>query len=280
MKIVFSEKCLEYREGNHPESPERVKSVYEHIKNDYDFLEPEPCSEEDILLVHTQSLLNSVKKERFFDYDTPTLPGIYKYARLSAGGAVLAAETCLKGEPSFSLMRPPGHHAGRNFLGGFCYFNNIAIAVAKLLKRVRRIAIVDFDAHHGNGTQDIFLGNKNVLYVSLHQIPLFPGTGLSSEKNCLNYPLKPGTDESEYLEIFAEALKNVEKFNPDIIAVSAGFDTYRKDPLTSINLDVSSYERIGSMIANLGKPRFAVLEGGYSREMPQCAKAFLNSMNK
>jgi acetoin utilization deacetylase AcuC-like enzyme len=172
-------------------------------------------------------------------------------------------------------MRPPGHHATKNNPGGFCYFNNIAIAVKKLLLKGQRVAILDIDCHHGNGTQDIFLGNDNTLFVSLHQVPLYPGTGLSPEKNCLNFPLAQGTDEKVYLSTFETAIKEVNKFKPDAIAVSAGFDTYRNDPLTGLNLEKSTYKKIAKIISSLNLPRFAVLEGGYSDDLPECIYNFL-----
>ena len=275
MKILFSPKCLEYRQPGHPELPERVSKTHDFLKDRFDFIQPEPCSEKDILLAHSEELLENVKSGNFYDPDTPNLPGMYDYAKLSAGSAITASELALKGEKAFSLMRPPGHHAGRQTLGGFCYFNNIAIAVAKSLKRVKKVAVIDFDCHHGNGTQDIFLGHPKVLYISLHESPLYPGTGLTSEQNCFNYPLPAGTGEKEYLKTLESALKNVKSFNPDLIGISAGFDTYKKDPLTGLELEKETYRKIGGMIAELKAPSFAVLEGGYSEDMPLCVYEFL-----
>jgi acetoin utilization deacetylase AcuC-like enzyme len=275
MKIVFSKKCLEYTQPGHPESPERVRASYEYLKDKFHFMPPGEIEEEDILLVHSKSLLESVKTGRFLDPDSPNYPRIFSYARLSAAAAVTASEIALKGELSLSLLRPPGHHAGRDFLGGFCYLNNVAIAVAKALQQVSKVAIIDFDCHHGNGTQDIFLGKQNVLYVSLHQSPLYPGTGLESEGNCLNFPLLAGTDEQTYMASFSKALDEVSKFSPDLIAVSAGFDTYKGDPLAGLGLEVSTYEKIGKVIRELGRPIFAVLEGGYSEDLPECIYNFL-----
>lgn len=275
-KIIFSKKCLEYETPGHPESPERVKSTYEYLgAQGFIFIEPEPAKEEDILSVHTRQLVEQVKKTDFFDADTPALPGIFDYATFSAAAAIKAMELGLKREPAFSLFRPPGHHAGKNFLGGFCYFNNIAIAVEKAVSLGRRVAILDIDCHHGNGTQDIFLGNINVLYVSLHQVPLYPGTGLKSDLNCLNYPLRPGTGEKEYLDTLKEAIREIEKFSPDLLAISAGFDTYKDDPLTDIGLDVESYRRIKELIIESKFPYFSVLEGGYCPELKYCIYEFL-----
>ncbi|MDH4028766.1 MAG: histone deacetylase, partial [Nitrospirota bacterium] len=157
MKIFYSARCLEYSQPGHPESPERVGATHEYLKDKgYGFDAPGPCADEDILLAHTKKLLDSVKKESFFDFDTPSFSGIFDIAKLSAAAAISAAMHCLdKGEKAFSLMRPPGHHATKNDLGGFCYFNNIAIASLKAAKKAGRVAIVDFDCHHGNGTEDI-----------------------------------------------------------------------------------------------------------------------------
>ena len=285
MKIFYSPRCLEYSQPGHPESPERARSAYEYLEQKgYEFTGPKPCSEEDILLAHTPPLLERVKKENFFDYDTPAFPGIYGIALLSAGSAVDAAMHCMtKGEMAFSLMRPPGHHATKNDLGGFCYFNNIAIACLKAqkdLSDVDRVAIVDFDCHHGNGTEDIMLGKKGFLYLSLHQSPLYPGTGLQSRENCINLPLGPHTGPDEYLSVLAEGLKAVEEFHPDLLAVSAGFDSYKGDPIANHSLEQETYRKIGGMLARLKKPAFAVLEGGYSRDLPECIYQFLSGLEE
>ncbi len=172
-------------------------------------------------------------------------------------------------------MRPPGHHAGKDELGGFCYFNNIAIAIKRALSGVKKAAILDLDGHHGNGTQDIFKSEKRVLYVSLHQSPLYPGTGLVSEDNCLNYPLKPGTNEEIYLPVLNEALEKIKDFNPQILGISLGLDSFRLDPLTGLNLGISTYRKIGEMISKLNIPDFAVLEGGYTSKLGECIYEFI-----
>jgi len=281
MKIIFSKKCLEYGEPGHPESPQRVELTHKHLKEcGYESLQPNLAKDEDILSVHTKGLLRTVKSGQIFDIDTPSLPHIFDYAKLSVGSAIDAAELALKGENAFSLMRPPGHHATKNSVGGFCYFNNIAIAVQKTLGSIDRVAIIDIDCHHGNGTEHIFLGNQKVLYLSLHQTPLYPGTGLHSEKNCLNFPLLPGTDEKEYLEKLNQGLENVAEFDPVLIGISAGFDTYKGDPITNLNLEVGSYRKIAKLINEIKKPLFIVLEGGYSKEMPECVYQFLLGISK
>ena len=281
MKIFFSSKCLEYSQPLHPESPERVNSAYQYLKKKgFEFIEPEPCNDNDVLLAHAQKLLEEVKREDFFDPDTPAIPGIFEHAKLAAGSAINAAELCLKGEKAFSLMRPPGHHATRNNLGGFCYFNNIAIASLKVKEKAGKIAIIDFDCHHGNGTEDIFFGKKYFLYLSLHQSPLYPGTGLVSRGNCINYPLSANTSPEKYLSVFDEGLKQVEQFKPDLLAISAGFDSYKLDPITSLALETETYREIGRMLTEFKKPMFAVLEGGYSHEIPECIYQFLMGLEE
>jgi acetoin utilization deacetylase AcuC-like enzyme len=276
MKIFFSPQCLKYSQPWHPESPERVRATVQYLKDKgVEFIEPQPCDDADILLAHTPELLDRVKRGDFFDSDTPALPDIYEHAKLAAGSAVNAATLSLEGEKTFSLMRPPGHHATRSNLGGFCYFNNVAIASLKSKKAADRIAIIDFDCHHGNGTEDIFIGKKDFLYVSLHQSPLYPGTGLQNRGNCMNYPLSASTSPDQYLSILSEGLGHVEKFKPDLVAISAGFDSYKLDPITSLTLEQSTYKEIGRMFAGLNKPLFAVLEGGYSKDIPQCIYEFL-----
>ncbi len=275
MKLVYHPSCIEYGRPGHPESPERVRLSHEYLKGNFDFIEPAPAEPGDVLRAHTRAHLVDVQNGHFADLDSPAYESIYDHALLSAGGALTAMRLALKGEGAFSLMRPPGHHAGRESVAGFCYFNNIAIAVAAALDEVERVAIVDFDCHHGNGTEEIFMGHERVLFVSLHQSPLYPGTGLASRKNCHNYPIASLTGEKEYLEIFSQALGVVSDFDPDLIGVSAGFDAYKRDPITSLDLGNESFGKIGQLIKNLKKPIFSLLEGGYSHELPECIESYL-----
>lgn len=287
MYIVFSERCLEYWSPGHPESPDRVYRTYKLLaEKGYKFIEPEPCTEEDLLLVHSAAHVEMIRSGNFFDPDTPALPGIYDYARLAVGAAIKSMEIALGGDAAFSLMRPPGHHAGINGVAlnaptlGFCYFNNVAIACKKALQRVNRVAIIDIDCHHGNGTQEIFLGDPRVLFVSLHRVGVYPGTGMKSIQNCLNYPFIYAVGDEEYLRVLGEALREVEKFDPDVIAVSAGFDTHKYDPVCSLGLSTEAFTKIGRMIAGLNRKTFAVLEGGYGRDMPQCVLNFLRGLEQ
>ncbi len=263
MKIIFSEKCLEYGSW-HIEGPERVRRAYEILKTrGYEFLSPEPASQEDLLRVHDPEYVRRLKEGLVEDADTPTHEGIYEYARLAAGGATLAAKV-----QGFSLMRPPGHHAGRRGIAlgastkGFCYLNNIAIAVKHLDKPT---LILDIDGHHGNGTQEIFLGNETVTYISLHRYPHYPGTGYVSEANCLNFPLRADRGDKVYLKTLDEALSRVDIGKIEVVAVSAGFDAHVGD-LASLGLTGKGFREIGKRIATLKKYTFFVLEGGYSGE--------------
>jgi len=264
MEIVYSKRCLDYSYAGHPENASRVREAAEIIRGlGYRFLEPGSASDEDLLRAHTKDWVDRVRRGGFFDADTPGSANIYEYATLSAGGALAAANAL-----GFSLLRPPGHHAGKagRALGaptlGFCYFNNIAIAVRRLDERT---LILDIDGHHGNGTQEIFLGDPKVTYVSLHRTPHYPGTGLVSDKNCLNFPLSFDVGDEKYLETLDAALRQVDMKRVEVIAISAGFDAHRGD-LASLGLTSNCYREIGKRLGKLGKRVFGVLEGGYSGE--------------
>ena len=279
MKIVFSEKCLGYGFW-HVEGPERVRKAYEILRGKgYEFLKPEPAREEDLLRVHYSDYLWAVKKGMVEDGDTPAYDNIFEFARLSAGAAIMAAKM-----RAFSLMRPPGHHAGKNgaALGattrGFCYFNNVAIAVKSLEKPT---LILDIDGHHGNGTQEIFQGDKQVTYVSLHRHPNYPGTGMVSDGNCFNYPLPRDCGDTYYVRTLDKALGSIDTNKFDLVAVSAGFDTHDAD-LASLGLTAKGYGEIGKRISSIEKPTFFVLEGGYQgenvgKDIDQLLNGFENS---
>jgi acetoin utilization deacetylase AcuC-like enzyme len=266
MKIIFSEKCLEYSWPGHIERPERIRKALELIRREYEFLEPKTASQQDLLTVHSREYVDLIKNAEagsYLDGDTPAPENIYEYALLSAGAALLAAQ-----EKGFSFMRPPGHHAGRNgrAMGastlGFCYFNNIAITTKKLGLPT---LILDIDGHHGNGTQEIFQGDPKVTFISLHRYPTYPGTGFRSQGNCLNFPLSYSTGDSLYLKTLEQALSQVEMANIEVVGVSAGFDAHEGD-LASVGLTSDGYREIGRRVGALGKPVFGVLEGGYIGE--------------
>lgn len=262
-KVVYSEKCLGYGTW-HIEGPQRVKIASEILKKKgYEFLEPTPASEEELLTVHDADYIWKLKKGLVEDPDTPAYDNIYEYARLSVGGALLASKI-----NGFSLMRPPGHHVGRNgaalgvYTRGFCYLNNIAIAVKALGKST---LILDIDGHHGNGTQEIFQGDEKVTYVSLHQAPNYPGTGANTKGNCINFALPAHCGGKQYLETLDKALRMVDLGRVEVIAVSCGFDTHLGD-LASLGLIEHDYWEIGKRVALSEKSVFFVLEGGYVGE--------------
>jgi acetoin utilization deacetylase AcuC-like enzyme len=262
-KIIFSQKCLSYGQY-HIEGPERVRKAADVLKSlGYGFLDPEPASEDDLLRVHEGDYVWNVKKSLVDDPDTPAYDNIFDFARLSAGGAILAAKV-----GGFSIMRPPGHHAGKSgaalgaYTRGFCYFNNVAIAVRCLN---RPTLILDIDGHHGNGTQEIFQGDGKVTYLSLHRSPHYPGTGAAAVGNALNFPLWADCGEEAYLETLDGALALVDSSRFEVVAVSAGLDTHKGD-LASLGLTEKGYKEIGKRIAGLKKPTFFVLEGGYDGE--------------
>lgn len=282
MKIFYSPDCLSYQQLGHPESPERVEKTVHLLqqKEGFEFFLPSPCTEEDLLLVHSPQHITSVRQGTFFDPDTPFFQKIYDFACLSTGSAICAMESACQGENAFSLMRPPGHHGTRDRVMGFCYFNNIAVAAALYLKAhpQEKIAILDIDVHHGNGTEDIFWGNSQVLFVSIHQHPLYPGTGLESKENCVNFPLPPFIGTETYLSALEKACTLIQQFEPACLGISAGFDTCKTDPLSQFQLPVSAYKEIGKKIQTLKLPTFAVLEGGYSQDLSWCILEFLQGL--
>jgi len=250
-------------------------------------LEPKPASIEDLKLVHTDQYIEKVKLTSshggMLTLDTPVRPGTFEIARLSAGGAILAGETVIEGKAknSFALIRPPGHHAGRDYGGGFCYFNNVAVMIEHLRNKfgMKRFMIVDWDVHHGNGTQDIFYRDPTVLYFSTHQMPLYPGTGYMNEIGegegrgyNVNLPLPAGTTGEAYEQILSELVNPlVEEFKPEIIAVSAGQDAYFADPIANLQFTVHTYtkttRRLMDLAQTICKGRLTMaLEGGYNLE--------------
>lgn len=272
MDLVFSEESLQYRSAGHPESPDRVKRAHSYLKDRYEIRKPVQASIDDLLLVHDEDFVQRVREGRFSDPDCPNYEDLFFYATLSAGGAITAQKT-----ESLSLMRPPGHHAGKDFLGGFCYFNNLAIAVEKSgLKTL----IVDFDAHHGNGTEDIFLGREYVTYLSLHRSPGFPGTGLESRQNAINHPISATIGDEKYLDLLGEELERLSEKGFEQMALSAGFDGHKDDPLASVGLSTSAFRKIGEYLREMNLPTFAVLEGGYvGEDLGRNIDAFLSGFN-
>jgi acetoin utilization deacetylase AcuC-like enzyme len=278
-RVYFDAATGGYGASGHPEAPFRTLKSAERLKAAGHALERPPlaASAEHVGLLHSPSHYKSVLSGDFYDADTPFFPRIGEIATISLSGALSAAETAVGGEAAFSLMRPPGHHAAKDRVAGFCYFNNLALACAHLLKtgKAKRIAILDIDVHHGDGTEALVLGNEAIRFCSLHQFPLYPGSGASSRANCENLPLEAGTDGDAYLAALEPALERLLSFRPDVLAVSAGFDTYKDDPIAGLKLDKSSYRAIGGLLAQTGLKRFAVLEGGYAQDVPRLIENFI-----
>ncbi len=283
--VITDERCLEYAAPGHPERPARVRGALEVLRRHHDvsphWAAPSAVHEETLLRAHTPGHLHEVLSATDdFDADTPWLPEIGWHAWRAVGGALKAMRSALAHRAAFSLMRPPGHHASRARAMGFCYFNNVAVAALEALAHgVDRVAVFDFDVHHGNGTEAILLNNPRAATFSVHQYPAYPGTGSEDVgRNGHNYPVAPMTPRLEYRHVLASALEDLIRFKPTLVAVSAGFDAYANDPLAQELLEEEDYHWLGGQIRALGVPSFSVLEGGYSTELPQLILAYLRGL--
>lgn len=292
--IVYSKKYLEHElSPGHPECPERLKAIVEALERaglwrsrDVDVIEPSPAARADIELAHDAEYVTLVEKlsrsELPLDGDTPAHKNTFELALLAAGGAIDAGRAVLsKASNAFALVRPPGHHAGRDHGGGFCYFNNIAVMVERIKRefRLRRVLILDLDAHCGNGTEDIFYDDASVLFMSIHQDPrtLYPGTGYIDELGAgegegytVNVPLPPGSGDAEYASVMDEIFVPLAReFKPELIAISVGFDALAEDPLTALGLTTKAYGWLTKYAVELAKKLCGgkvvlTLEGGYA----------------
>src|SRR5262245_8219277 len=249
MTIITDERCTGYAARGHPERPARISRTLEKLRGQkelaIDWAEPGLVDEQTIRRAHSPEHLARVKKaETDFDGDTPAYAQIFDHAQRSVGGALHAMKIARRGEFSFSLLRPPGHHATRDRAMGFCYLNSIAIAALEALATgAARVAVYDFDVHHGNGTEAILLNEPRAAFFSIHQHPCYPGTGTKNVgKNCFNFPVPPQTSREEYRDILGRALDELKKFKPDLIAVSAGFDAYARDPLAQETLEAEDFQ--------------------------------------
>ena len=225
-------------------------------------------------------MLKRLQVPHDFDGDTPYYEGIGGYARASVSAALDAMNLARNGDNAFSLMRPPGHHATRKTQMGFCYLNNIAIAVLEALATgTKRAAVFDFDVHHGNGTEDILLNHPGAGFYSVHQFPCYPGTGQKNVgDNCFNYPVFPSTPRETWRATLARALDDMKKFSPELVAVSAGFDAYEGDPLAQGTLAVEDFFWLGQELRAMKIPFFSLLEGGYSNDLPELILAYLKGV--
>jgi acetoin utilization deacetylase AcuC-like enzyme len=280
MVILHDPRCADYGSSMRPEQPARVTRSAAHLHSvhpDWTWRVPETVvTDETLRLAHTAAHLKRLGQHRDFDADTPWLPDIDQHARRAVGAALAATDLALAGERAFSLMRPPGHHAMSEQAMGFCYLNQIAIAaLAARARGVARVAIWDFDAHHGNGTEAILHGRDAMLFSSVHQYPGYPGTGTKSFDNCHNWPIAPHTPHATHMAALRESLDVVVAFKPNLVLVSAGFDAYAEDPLTAMTLETEDFATLGRWLRDTGLPAAAILEGGYSDDLPQLIDAFL-----
>src|SRR6266542_2958122 len=282
MTIFYDPSCLEYSSPSHPERPERIARTAPLLKDrhpDWEWGKPAAATDAQLLRAHSHEHVEGVANAlEHFDLDTPFYPNIEVHARRSAGATIEATRSALRGEAALSLMRPPGHHATRDRAMGFCYFSNVAITAVNALENgVGRIAIWDFDAHHGNGTEAIVAGNPRIVFASIHQFPAYPGTGAKPFANIHNYPVAPRTARAQHVDVAERALEDLLRFKPDLLLVSAGFDAYSGDPLVQMTLEMEDFAKFGEWLRPIGISTGAILEGGYSSELPELIDAFLTS---
>jgi acetoin utilization deacetylase AcuC-like enzyme len=289
----------------HPESAGRVHAVLASLPAGTPLLTPEPVTVEDLVRVHDHGYLAWLRRlspftaqdflyrrpaavniTGFIDADTYFTAWSYSVATYAAGAACMAAERAREGKSSFALVRPPGHHALPAWAMGFCLINNAAVAAAKALGSVDRVAIVDWDLHHGNGTEEIFKKSNRVLYCSVHAEGLFPRSGVATETGAgtgagctVNAPLLPGSTGGDIAHVFTDLfIPVIERFDPDLLLVSAGQDALSDDPLSVMNLLPADYGMLtGLLIDATGLLPAFILEGGYGRSHPAAVNAILRA---
>jgi acetoin utilization deacetylase AcuC-like enzyme len=285
--IITTDTYLNHDTGqDHPERADRVTVIIKHLEklNCKDLIWKKP-TKFDLMylqLTHDKNYLKSVNDSfptqgvNFLDGDTILSPGSKEATRDAVGSIIAAIDGVMKKDfrNAFCAVRPPGHHAEKQKAMGFCVYNNVAVGAYYLLKKynLSKVAIIDFDVHHGNGTQDIFYNNENVLYISTHQYPYYPGSGAANEKginnNIINIPLIAGTQTHEFLNAYDSIFKKLKEFKPEFILLSAGFDAHKDDPLAQINLESQDYYTLTKRIKILakelcGEKLVSILEGGY-----------------
>ena len=283
--IITSDSSEDHITGDgHPEQPKRVSAVINKLRKRDNLLwiKSEKFDHKILKKVHGSDYIESVENSfpssglKFLDGDTIISPGSKKATYDAVGSIIKAVDgvETKKFKNAFCAVRPPGHHSEKNKAMGFCIFNNAAIGAQYLIEKYNynRIAIIDFDVHHGNGTQDIFYNNKKVLYISTHQYPFYPGTGSENEKgkfnNIFNIPLPAGTSSENYFEAYNHVLKKIDQFRPEFLIFSAGFDAHQDDPLAQFKLKSGDFYEITRrtlITANkyINKKVVSILEGGY-----------------
>ena len=305
--LVYGEVFARHHTDSHPENQSRLEAVLTHLREvglweRCRVLPPRPATVEELALVHDPAYIDLVRETAeagggWLDYDTVISPGTYEAARQAAGAGLVAGEQVLAGEVrrAFCLVRPPGHHARTSRGMGFCIFNNVAVTARWLLERgLERLLIVDWDVHHGNGTEEAFYDEPRVFYLSLHLSPFYPGTGGSEERGrgpgrgtTLNIPLPRTTSAEEYLRLFSGALREACSLSrPQCILVSAGFDAYRNDALVGLSLEPADFARLTDLVvaqaeATAGGRVLSLLEGGYGgRGLARCVAEHLRRLGQ
>ena len=285
--LITSDTYQNHNTGEgHPEKIDRVTAVIENFKklDNKNLVWKKPSNFEQSILIktHTKDYIKQVNLSfpqsglKFLDGDTVVSPGSKDATKDAVGSIISAIDGVKKKEfkNAFCCVRPPGHHAEKEKAMGFCIFNNVAVGANYLIEtyKYKKIAIIDFDVHHGNGTQDIFYNDKNVLYISTHQYPYYPGSGSEKENgkynNVLNIPLEAGTTGNEYLNAYEKVLDKLKEFKPEFLLFSAGFDAHIDDPLAQLRLSSEDFYKITKRTLEVSKPFcngniVSILEGGY-----------------
>jgi len=280
MNILYHPIYTEHDTGMHPENKKRIE-VFKGLE------ETEPLDGEPFLeLVHSRSYIDQLRKACLendrIDQDTVVVPGSFVAAKYAVGATIQASE-----QEGFALVRPPGHHAYPDRASGFCLFNNIAIATQRLVNQGKKVLIMDFDGHLGDGTSDIFYESDQVMYWSMHQYPAFPGNGFIDETGrgagagyTINVPLPPGSGDDIFLDAFESILPIAHQFKPDVVAVSAGFDAHQYDLLLNLKVSTYAFYELGRRLRKEFEQVFATLEGGYNvQELRKSVLTFVAGFN-